>query len=102
MAFLSDPNETFDILSQVFIHLPFDFGSVLACVSRRTLALEPFWKPDLLLYSWGGRLQSGHQYRGEEDDRSEAATVVPLPKLLDFFYSTRPERQVSSVQPLRL
>ena len=92
MTLLSDDDTTWDIvLADVFSHLPLVFVRVLCCVNRRfrNLSQASYWKPDLLLYSWGVGRGCGHT--GSDSDE------ILAPRLLEIFYSPRQVNQISMV-----
>ena len=108
---ISEPNDTWDpILAEVFSCLPASFNDVLACVNKRwkNLADSAYWKPDLLLYSWGHKLSAGHHNSDDEDGDHELnlndfeanedeRNWIGAPKMLECFYSPRPSFQIQQV-----
>ena len=97
---IADADGTWDtILAEVFVSLPMPYLDVLACVSQRwrALASSHFWKPALLLYSWGSRLTSGHALDNEEVEEETESSWDPQPRLLERFYSPQPRSQIKMV-----
>jgi len=113
LSLISDSDDTWDpVLAEIFTCLPASFNDVLACVNKRwkNLADSAYWKPDLLLYSWGHKLSAGHQNSDGEDGDSEtdfndfeleaneeAHNWIRAPKMLECFYSPRPSFQIQQV-----
>jgi len=83
------PDLTFNVQALIFSYLDVQFADVLCCVSSewQSLAVDPCWKPDVLLYSWGDGDCSGHA--------SDA--FIPRPKLLQRFYSPQLQDKIISV-----
>jgi hypothetical protein len=116
-------DDTWDpVLAEVFTFLPLLSADALACVSCRwrSLARASHWKPELLLYSWGDAVASGHASSSDAADAAGAgigsgggtgasgggggasgsplpAGWVPQPRLLALFYSVREKEQVMAV-----
>jgi hypothetical protein len=109
----SDADDAWDpLLAEVFSCLPASFNDVLACVSKRwqALAHSAYWKPELLLYSWGHKRSAGHSAGSNDEDINEdgfndleleasadSASWIGAPKLLECFYSPRPSFQIQQV-----
>lgn len=112
-SLISESDDTWDpVLAEIFTCLPASFNDVLACVNKRwkNLADSAYWKPNLLLYSWGHKLSAGHQNSDGEDGgremdfydfefeaSEEAHNWIGAPKMLECFYSPRTSFQIQQV-----
>lgn len=108
LTILSDPEENFAwdmLLADIFSHFPITQTGTLASVSLRwcRVAEDNSWKPELILYSWGDSVSAGHgqnttgaaSAQGGRGRRSR--DFLSSPKILQCFYSPRPEAQITQV-----
>ena len=76
-----------EVVIEIFTFFHVEVVKALACINRRfnRIAKDDTWKPNLLLYTWGSKQNSG---QGEKKK---------IPSLLSLFYTPQKRRQVKQV-----